>query len=122
MIIDVIAELNGSVTCHPTGKVDPRDRDFPAQADLRALAGGNSGVNLRAAPSGRVFEDLRCEVADVVDARTPMRQESVVGGKQVPRIRVVHVHRIRVWHVNFNGAERIPTSRILPDAEVGRTG
>src|SRR4029079_15622908 len=121
VLVDVVAEHDGAVACHPAGEVDPGDRHLVRQVDGPRLAGGNPGIDRGAVPTRDVGEHPGGEIAHVVDAAAAVRVEAVVVGKQIARTGVVHVHRIRVRHVDLDVAERVPAAGILTDGVVRRT-
>ena len=49
-----------------------------------------------------------------------MRVETIIVCEQISRRRVVHVHRIRIRHVDLDVAERVEAAGILSDGEVRR--
>ena len=50
----------------------------------------------------------------------PCEVETIIVCEQISRRRVVHVHRIRIRHVDLDVAERVEAAGVLPDGEVRR--
>ena len=120
MAVDVVAEMDRAVARGPAGQIDPGDRNLVRELDVHALALGDGGVDLRAAPAGIVLQQPGCECARVFDAGAAGRLEAVVGAEEFLVVGVVHVDRMRIRHVDAHRAERVPRPGILPDGEVRR--
>ena len=70
----------------------------------------NPCVDGGAIPARHIFKNPGCKIADIVDPRAAMRVETIIVCKQISRRRVVHVHRIRIRHVDLHVAERVKAS------------
>src|SRR6185369_2261640 len=104
--VDVVAEMNGSVTRRPAGEIHPSHRDLAGDTDVDFLSLGDRGIDLAAAPTRSLLQHPGGKVARILDARAAGGLEAIVRAEELLVIGVVHVDRMRVRHVDAHGAER----------------
>ena len=119
-LVDILAEMDRAVRARPAGEIDPCDRHRPREPRGGALSGRDLCVDLLAAPARIVLQDPSREIVHALHARAAGRLEAIVGGEELLVVRVVHVDRIGVRHIDAQIAERIALAGVLPHREVGR--
>src|SRR5262245_18812240 len=115
VMVDVVAEVDQAVARAPAGEIDPGDRNLMRKPHVGALALGDGGVDLAAAPARIVLQQPGGEIARVLDPRAARGLEAVIGAEEFLVAGVVHVDRIRIGHVDADRAERVPGAGILTE-------
>ena len=117
--IDIVAEIYRAIAGHPTRNVDPCDGYPVRQVDDLEVAPRNPCVDGVAIPSRRIFQNPGCKIADIIDPRAAMGVETIIVCEKVSRRGIVHVHRVRIRHVDLHAAERVEAAGVLPIVKFG---